>query len=127
MQCDRCQWMGNISRINEMPLNNILEVELFDVWRINFMGLFPSSSGNQYILVAVDYISKWAEAGAFPANDAKVVTKFLKKNIFTIFGTPRAIISYGGSHFCNRNIEALLAKYGVKHKVATPYHPQTSR
>ncbi|KAL5540766.1 hypothetical protein UlMin_044089 [Ulmus minor] len=125
-QCDRCQRMGNISRKHEMPLNNILEVELFDVWGIDFMGPFPSSFGNQYILVAVDYVSKWVEAGAFPTNDAKVVTRFLKKNIFTRFGTPRAIISDGGSHFCNRQFSALLTKYGVRHKVATPYHPQTS-
>ncbi|KAL5560368.1 hypothetical protein UlMin_036579 [Ulmus minor] len=109
-----------------MPLNNILEVELFDVWGIDFMGPFPSSFGNQYILVAVDYVSKWVEAGAFPTNDAKVVTRFLKKNIFTRFGTPRAIISDGGSHFCNRQFSALLTKYGVRHKVATLYHPQTS-
>ncbi|KAL5570702.1 hypothetical protein UlMin_020299 [Ulmus minor] len=65
-------------------------------------------------------------AGAFPTNDEKVVTRFLKKNIFTRFGTPRAIISDGGSHFCNRQFAALLTKYGVRHKVATPYHPQTS-
>ncbi|KAL5567330.1 hypothetical protein UlMin_030494 [Ulmus minor] len=126
LQCDRCQRMGNVSRKHEMPLNNILEVELFDVWGIDFMGPFPSSFGNQYILVAVDYVSKWVEAGAFTTNDAKVVTRFLKKNIFTRFGTPRAIISDGGSHFCNRQFSALLTKYGVKHKVATPYHPQTS-
>ncbi|KAL5560290.1 hypothetical protein UlMin_036501 [Ulmus minor] len=126
LQCDRCQRMGNVSRKHEMPLNNILEVELFDVWGIDFMGPFPSSFGNQYILVAVDYVSKWVEAGAFTTNDAKVVTRFLKKNIFTRFGTPRAIISDGGSHFCNRQFSALLTKYGVRHKVATPYHPQTS-
>ncbi|KAL5566504.1 hypothetical protein UlMin_029668 [Ulmus minor] len=54
------------------------------------------------------------------------MTRFLKKNIFTRFGTPRAIISDGGSHFCNRQFAALLTKYGVRHKVATPYHPQTS-
>ncbi|KAL5542872.1 hypothetical protein UlMin_010582 [Ulmus minor] len=100
--------------------------KLFDVWGIDFMGPFPSSFGNQYILVAVDYVSKWVEAGAFTTNDAKVVTRFLKKNIFTRFGTPRAIISDGGSHFCNRQFSALLTKYGVRHKVATPYHPQTS-
>ncbi|KAL5554123.1 hypothetical protein UlMin_041524 [Ulmus minor] len=126
LQCDRCQRMGNVSRKHEMPLNNILEVELFDVWGIDFMGPFPSSFGNQYILVAIDYVSKWVEAEAFTTNDAKVVTRFLKKNIFTRFGTPRAIISDGGSHFCNRQFLALLTKYGVRHKVATPYHPQTS-
>ena len=76
--CDRCQWTGNISRKNEMPLNNILEVELFDVWGINFMGPFPSSYESRYILVAVDYVSKWVEAIATPTNDARVVSKFFK-------------------------------------------------
>lgn len=63
---------------------------------------------------------------ALPTNDAKMVLRFLKKNIFTRFGTPRVIISDGGSHFCNRLFESLLAKYGIRNKVATTYHPQTS-
>ena len=71
-------------------------------------------------------MSKWVEAIASPTNDAKVVTKFLRRNIFTHFGTPRAIIRDGGSHFCNCQFESLLTKYGAKYKVATPYHPQTS-
>ncbi|XP_024009416.1 uncharacterized protein LOC112084499 [Eutrema salsugineum] len=87
-RCDSCQRMGNISKRNEMPENFILEVEIFDVWGIDFMGPFPTSFGNQYILVAVDYVSKWVEAIASPTNDAKV--------------------------------------NGVTHKVASPYHPQTS-
>ena len=124
--CDRCQRVGNISQRHEMPLNNILEVEIFDVWGIDFMGPFPSSFNNQYILVAVDYVSKWVEAAAFPTNDSKVVVRFLQKNIFTRFGTPRAIISDEGTHFSSKQFESLLAKYGVKHKVATAYHPQTS-
>ena len=85
-----------------MPLKNILEVELFDVWGIDFMGPFPSSFLNKYILVAVNYVSKWVEAVAVPTNDARVVLRFLKANIFTRFGTPRAIISDGGTHFCNK-------------------------
>ncbi|CAN6542794.1 unnamed protein product [Malus baccata var. baccata] len=124
--CDRCQRVGNISSRHQMSLNNILEVKLFDVWGIDFMGPFPSSYGKQYILVAVNYVSKWVEAIALPTNDAKVVVHFLRKHIFTRFGTPRAIISDGGKHFCNRHFNALLAKYGITHKVATPYHPQTS-
>ena len=124
--CDRCPRTDNISRKNEMPLINTLEVELFDVWGIDFMGPFPSSFKNKYIIVDVDYVSKWVEAVGFPSNDARVVMNFLKKNIFTRFGTPRATISDGGKHFCNRQFEALLSKYGVTHRVATPYHPQTS-
>ncbi|KAL5550154.1 hypothetical protein UlMin_000330 [Ulmus minor] len=95
--CDRCQRIENISRKNEMPLTNILVIELFDVWAV-----------------------------ALPTNDSRVVIRFLKKNIFARFGTPRAIISDGGSHFCNKQFDALLSKYGVTHRVATPYHPQTS-
>ncbi|CAN6547391.1 unnamed protein product [Malus baccata var. baccata] len=92
----------------------------------NFMGPFPSSHGFVYILLAVDYVSKWVEARATRTNDSKVVADFVKINIFARFGMPRVLISDGGSHFCNRTIEALLKKYGVTHKVATPYHPQTS-
>jgi hypothetical protein len=109
-----------------MPLQYILEVEIFDVWGMDFMGPFPSSYGNQYILVGVDYVSKWVEAIASPTNDARIVKKFLKKHVFTRFGVPRAIINDGGSHFCNKQVADLLRKYGVTQKVATPYHPQTS-
>ena len=69
-KCDRCQRVGNISRKNEMPLTNILVIELFDVWGIDFMGPFPSSFSNQFVLVAVDYVSKWVEVVALPTNDA---------------------------------------------------------
>nr|XP_033508386.1 uncharacterized protein LOC117273335 [Nicotiana tomentosiformis] len=71
---------------------------------------------NNYILVAVDYVSKWVEAMALPTNDVKGVIGFLRKNIFARFGTPRAIISDGGTHFCNRSFAKLLEKYGVRHK-----------
>ncbi|KAL4282055.1 hypothetical protein GQ457_03G020930 [Hibiscus cannabinus] len=125
-QCDRCQRTGNISRRNEMPLQNILEVELFDVWGIDFMGPFPSSFGNLYILLAVDYVSKWVEAIATTHNDAKIVQRFIKKNIFTRFGTPRVIISDEGRHFDNRSIAAALRKLGINHKLSTAYHPQTN-
>ena len=109
-----------------MPLNPILVVDLFDVWGIDFMGPFPSSFGYVYILVGVYYVSKWVEAVPCRAANHRVVLKFLKENIFSRFGVPKAIISDEGSHFCNKPFENLLTKYGVKHKVATPYHPQTS-
>ncbi|RVX07106.1 Pol polyprotein [Vitis vinifera] len=109
-----------------MSLNPILIVHLFYVWGIDFMGPFPMSFGYSYILVGVDYVSKWVEAVPCKYNDHRVVIKFLKENIFSRFGVPKAIINDGGTHFCNKPFETLLAKYGVKHKVATPYHPQTS-
>ncbi|GJU14788.1 reverse transcriptase domain-containing protein [Tanacetum coccineum] len=89
------------------------------------MGPFPSSKGNKYILVAVDYLSKWVEAKALPTNDARVVVKFLKA-LFARFGTPRAIISDRGTHFCNDQFAKVMLKYGVTHRLSTAYHPQTS-
>ncbi|KAH9722992.1 hypothetical protein KPL70_006933 [Citrus sinensis] len=124
--CDRCQRMGSISKRNMMPLNPILVVEIFDVWGMDFMGPFPPSFGYQYILVAVDYVSKWVEAIPCKTNDHRVVVKFLKSNILSRFGFPRTIISDGGTHFCNKPFNTLLDKYSIAHKVATPYHPQTS-
>ena len=92
---------------------------------VDFMGPFPMSLGYSYILVGVDYVSKWVEAIPYKTNDHRVVLKFLKENVFSIFGVPKAIIS-DGALFFNKPFENLLAIYGVKHKVATPYHPQTS-
>ena len=91
-----------------------------------FYGTIPSSLRYLYILVGVDYVSKWVEAVLCRAADHGVVLKFLKENIFSRFGVPKAITSDGSLHFCNKPFESLLTKYGVKHKVATPYHPQTS-
>jgi transposase InsO family protein len=108
-----------------MPQNWIQVCEVFDVWGIDFMGPFPLSRGNRYILVAVDYVSKWAEAQALPTNDARVVVRFVK-SLFSRFGAPKALISDRGTHFCNALLEKALSRYGVHHKLATPYHPQTS-
>ncbi|GJY70929.1 reverse transcriptase domain-containing protein [Tanacetum coccineum] len=99
--------------------------EIFDIWGIDFMGLFPSSRGNKYILVAVDYLSKWVEAKALPTNDARVVVKFLK-SLFARFRTPRAIISDHSTHFCNDQFAKVMLKYGVTHRLSTAYYPQTS-
>ena len=76
--CDQCQRMGNISKRHEMPLQGILVVQLFDVWGMDFMGPFPVSFGNIYILLTVDYVSKWVEAAACPRNDANTVVGFLQ-------------------------------------------------
>ncbi|GJW46847.1 reverse transcriptase domain-containing protein [Tanacetum coccineum] len=90
--CEACQKTGNISKCDEMPLTNIQVCEIFDVWGIDFMGPFPKSHNFEYILVAVDYVSKWAKAQALPTNDARVVITFLKK-IFFHFRMSKALIS----------------------------------
>uniref|UniRef100_A0A2N9FQF2 RNA-directed DNA polymerase n=1 Tax=Fagus sylvatica TaxID=28930 RepID=A0A2N9FQF2_FAGSY len=124
-RCLECQKLGRVTRRNMMPMSPILEIEVFDCWGIDFMGPFPQSFGNLYILLAVDYISKWVETIACKVNDHKVVLKFFKEHIFSLFGMPKAVISDNGKHFCNRPFEVLVKKYGVVHRLSTSYHPQT--
>ena len=125
-ECLKCQAALNISKWDEMPLQTILEVEIFDLSWIDFMGPFPPSEGKEYILVAVDYVSKWVKEILTRTNDHRVVNKFIFNNIFSRFGCPRAIISDGGSQFTNSHFRSLLKKYGVHHCVTTSYHPQAN-
>ncbi|KAJ9560980.1 hypothetical protein OSB04_006140 [Centaurea solstitialis] len=110
---------------DEMPQQSISVSEVFDVWGIDFMGPFHDSGGNKYILVVVDYVSKWAEAKASPTNDAKVIVDFVK-SLVCRYGCPKAIISDRGTHFANYLLEKTLKRYGVHHRFSTAYHPQAN-
>ena len=122
--CDKCQRNRSISKKDEPSMSTILEVELFDLWGMNFMGPFPPSFSHLYILLAVDYVSKWVETIPTCTNDASVVAKFLHSHIFTQFSTPQALITYGGTHFCNKLVDKVLQKYGVRHHTSLTYHSQ---
>ena len=90
------------------------------------MGPFPPSFGNLYILLVVDYVSKWMEAIACPRNDANTVVGFIQRNILRRFGARRTIISDEGSHFANKLFAKILSKYGVRHVMGLSYHPQSN-
>ncbi|GJY07627.1 reverse transcriptase domain-containing protein [Tanacetum coccineum] len=127
--CDACQRQGKISQRDEMPQNaiQVCEILLFGVI-YRFYGTISIRLDLVYKYIstlAVDYLSKWVEAKALPTNDARVVVKFLK-SLFSRFGAPRAIISDRGTHFCNDKFDKVMSKYGVTHRLSTPYHPQTS-
>jgi len=106
-----------------MPQKSMLFCEVFDVWGINFMGPFPVSFGFTYIFLVVNYVSKRVEPKFTRTNDAQVVIDFVRSHIFCRFRIPRAIVSDQGTHFCNKSMGSLLRKYGVVHKISTPYHP----
>ena len=90
------------------------------------MGPFPSSFGNLYILLAVDYVSKWVEAIACPKNDANIVDGFIQRNILNRFGAPRTIISDEEIHFANKVFAKLMRKYGIRYVMGLAYHPQSN-
>ena len=124
--CDKCQRMGNISRRNEITLQGILVVQIFYVWGIDFIGPFPSPFGNLYILLAMDYVSKWVEAIACPKNDTNTVVGFIQRNILSRFGAPRTIISDERSHVANKVFAKLMRRYGIRHVMGLAYHPKSN-
>ena len=85
---------------------------------------FPSSFGNIYILLVVDYVSKWVEASSSPRNNVSTVVGFIQRNILSRFGAPRTIISDKGSHYANKFFEKLMSRYGIRHVMCFSYHPQ---
>ena len=125
-ECLQFQAALNISKRDEIPMWPILEVEIFDLWGIDFMGPFPPSDGKEYIFVEMDYVSKWIEEIPTRTNDHREVLRFVTQCIFAHYGCLMAIISDGGSHFNNAHFRALLKKYGVHHHVTTPYHPNVN-
>ena len=116
---------GNINRRNEMPLQGITVVPIFYVWGIDFIGPFPPSFGNLYVLV-VDFVSKWVEAITCPRNDANTVVGIIHKNILSRFGAPGTIISDEGNYFANKFFAKLMSRYGVRHVMSLAYHPQSN-
>jgi transposase InsO family protein len=124
--CPECQITGNISQRNFMALKYNLQIHLFDVWGIDFMGPFKNSHGYEYILVLVDYVSKWVEAMPCRKASTEESITMIKNVIFRRFGTPKILISDGGTHFTGKNFRKCLSKLGIEHRVTTTYHPQTN-
>jgi hypothetical protein len=124
--CSKCQKYGNINARDAMPLTLNLQIDIFDVWGIDFMGPFPNSEGCEYILVAVDYVSKWVEALPCQAADAMHSKRMFHEVIFPRYGVPQIVISDGGSHFIDQTFRNALTEVVVDHWIVTPYHPQMS-
>jgi hypothetical protein len=109
-----------------MPLTLNLQIDIFDVWGIDFMGPFPNLEGCEYILVVVDYVSKWVEVLPCRAADAMHSKRMFHEVIFPRFRVPRIVINDGESHFIDRTFRKALMEVGVDHRIATLYHPQMS-
>jgi hypothetical protein len=124
--CIQCQRHGNINTRDAMPLTLNLQIDIFDVRGIDFIGPFPNSEGCEYILVVIDYVSKWVKALPCQAADAMHSKKMFHEAIFLRYRVSKIVISDGGSHFIDRTFRKALSEVGVDHRIATPYHPQTS-
>ncbi len=124
--CDQCQRRGKTTDENE--LHSIKIKEPFYQWGIDIVGpLTETSRGNKYIVVAIDYFTKYPEARVLSNTNAKSVANFIYEDIICRHGCPRKIISDRGTHFNNQVIEKLLERFKIRHNLSTPYHPKTNR
>ncbi|WVZ84538.1 hypothetical protein U9M48_031564 [Paspalum notatum var. saurae] len=124
--CPECQRIGNVMSRNSMPLTYNLQIDLFDVWGMDFMGPFENSHGYEYIPVTVDYVSKWVEALPCKKVTTQESIEMIRNNIFPRYEVPRVIISDGGLHFVGKEFTNYLEKMGIEHRISTAYHPQTN-
>eukprot|EP00253_Pinus_taeda_P005229 PITA_05229 len=124
---DSGQRMGQPNHRDEIPLNPWVILEPFKRWALDFIGpIIPPSSQRVYILVCIDYMTKWVEAKALIRANEEFVLTFLFEEIFVTFGVPRELVTDGGPPFSSHSFKATLQKYHIHHKMTTPYHPQAN-
>jgi hypothetical protein len=125
--CDSCQCMGQPNHMDDMPLQPQVVLETFERWAMDFVGpIHPPSNQKVYILVCIDYMTKWVEEKSLIGASKEVVLAFLFEDIFVRFGIPKELVTDGGPLFTSHKFEALLTKYHVLHRIASPYHPQVN-
>jgi hypothetical protein len=124
-KCPLCQIFNKKACTHPMALHPIIAIGPFAKWGINFMQCKPTSAeGHGYIIVIVDYFTKWAEAMPTFLNDGRTATLFLFNHIITRFGVPCAIFTDHGAHFKNQMMSELHVKLGFHHENSSPYYPQ---
>jgi hypothetical protein len=126
-KCPPCQVFNRKACTHPTALHPIIAIDPFSKWGIDFMQCKPTSArGHSYIIVAVDYFTKWAEAMPTFLNDGRIATLFLFNHIINHFGVPRAIVTDHGAHFKNQMMRKLYVKLGVHHEISSPYYPQAN-
>ena len=125
-KCDMCQRTGRPTASDMMPRVNIVPLEAFMKWGLDFMGPFKKVTPrrNKYIIVATNYVTKWAEAKPLPDNTAKSTAWFLYDQVISRFGCPLEFVSDQGGHFINKIMEHLTKTFMIKHRKSTPYYPR---
>ena len=123
--CDTCQRRQR--PVKTEPLHPIKVGQPYDRIGMDIVGPLPlTKKGNQYIVVATEYLTKWPEARALPDAKAASVVAFFYKDIICRHGCPKELLTDQGTHFANEMLNAMCQQFGVTHRLSTPYHPQTN-
>lgn len=115
-------------RVHQTPLHPVVSIDPFAKWGIDFTTCNPpSTTGHHYIIVAMDYFTKWVEVMPTYTNDAKTTTLFMFNHIITWFGIPKSIVTDHGTHFCNAMMAKLTSMLHLDHEHSSPYYPQANK
>jgi transposase InsO family protein len=126
-KCQPCQIFSRKMRVHPTPLHLVFSISPFAKWGIFFTTCNPSSAaGHHYIIVVVDYFTKWVEAMSTYSNEVKTTTLFLFNHIITRFGIPKSIVIDHGTHFCNSMMDKLTTMPHLDHEEYSPYYPQAN-
>ncbi|XP_077244859.1 uncharacterized protein LOC143884896 isoform X2 [Tasmannia lanceolata] len=126
-RCYKCQIHANLIHVPPTELHSLTSPWPFSVWGIDIIGKISpkSSNGHEYILVAIDYFTKWVEAASYAKLTSSSVAKFIRTNIICRYGIPHELISDNGSHF-KKEVISLCEEFKIKHHKSSPYRPQTN-
>ncbi|XP_065049834.1 uncharacterized protein LOC135679779 [Musa acuminata AAA Group] len=126
-KCGPCQKHARTPQLPAVPLSPITCAWPFAQWGLDLLGPFPPASGQRrYIVVAIDYFTRWPEAESLAAITEQQIEKFIWKNIVTRFGLPRTIVTDNGTQFSGKRIQEFCASYGIRLKHSSVAHPQTN-
>ena len=122
-----CQTHANLNHVLPSELYSMTSPWTFSIWGIDVIRrIAPKvSNGHEYILVAIDYFTKWVEAASYSMLKAKHVARFLENNIICRFRMPQGIIFYNGSHFEGK-VKRVMEEYGIEHHKSSQYLPQAN-
>src|SRR6266540_1302886 len=124
--CFQCQQRGLMRQNNQK--RTISPTDIFKRWGVDIVGLLPiTREGNRYIVVAMDYFSRWPEARPLKTANADTVAIFLYEKIICRFGVSRILQSDRGTHFVNELIQRLTKRFKIRYSLSLPYHPQSNR
>jgi transposase InsO family protein len=124
-KCHPCQIFTKKMHAHPAPMFPVIIVGPFTKWGVDFMTChWTSARGHHYIIVVIDYFTKWVEAMPTFSNDGETTTLFIFNQVIARFGVPREIVTDHGSHFQNHMMSELVSKLGFRKEHLSPYYPQ---
>ena len=126
-RCESCQKYANIQHQPASQIAPIVAPWPFAQWGVDILGPFPPASGQRkFIVVAIDYFTKWVEAEPLAQITERKMEDFVQKSIIFRFGLPHTIITDNGRQFDNQDFKDFCARFHIRHRLTSVGHPQSN-